>query len=229
MSSFRAAILDFDGVILETEGAAWVSWRELFRSHGADYALEDFQRTIGSAQTAHALFEARCGRPDDWCLLDQRRREIESSLHAGLIVQPGIESLLNQSRALGLGIAVASSSSHTWVDRLLSAHGLLDRFDAIICREDAPRAKPDPDLYWEALRRLGAEPISAVAFEDSRNGVVAARLAGVWCIAVPTPMTATHDFSLADMVVASLADLDLRALLARLATPVSAPRPGRRP
>jgi HAD superfamily hydrolase (TIGR01509 family) len=187
MRSFRAAILDFDGLILETEGAAWASWRELFRSHGADYTLEEFQQGIGSDRTAHSLFEARCGRPDDWSPLDQRRREIEARLHTGLTVQPGIESLLNQSRALGLGLAVASSSSHAWVDRLLSVHGLLDRFDAVICGEDAPRAKPEPDLYHETLRRLGAEPSTAVAFEDSHNGVIAARRAGVRCVAVPRP------------------------------------------
>lgn len=220
MCSFCAVILDFDGLILETEGAAWVAWRELFQDHGSDYALEDFQRGIGSALTAHALFEERCGRPEDWSLLDQRRREIEARLHTGLVVQPGIESLLGQSRALGLGIGVASSSSHAWVDRLLSVHGLLDRFDAVVCREDAAQAKPAPDLYREALRRLGAEPSAAVAFEDSYNGVLAAHTAGVRCVAVPTPMTATQDFSHADVVVGTLADLDLRALLARLVSSV---------
>ena len=228
MSAFRAVVLDFDGLILETEGAAWVSWRELFQAHGSDYTLEDFQQGIGSARTAHALFEERCGRPEDWSVLDLRRREVEARLHAGLAVQPGIESLLVQSRALGLGIAVASSSSHAWVDRLLYVHGLLDRFDAVVCREDAALAKPAPDLYREALRRLGAEQSEAVAFEDSLNGVLAAHAAGIRCVAVPTPMTATQDFSRADLVVGTLADLDLRALLARLATG-SSRGPGRSP
>jgi putative hydrolase of the HAD superfamily len=223
MNRFCAVILDFDGLILETEAAAWASWREIFRSHGSDYTLEDFQRGIGSAQTAHSLFESRCGHPDDWSQLDRRRREIEARLVADLSVQPGIPSLLEQSRALGLGLAVASSSRHAWVDSLLSDHGLLDRFDAVVCREDAARAKPEPDLYQEALRRLRVEPPLAVAFEDSYNGVLAARLAGIRCVAVPTHMTATQSFSHADVVVGTLAGLDLRSLLHRLAAPESGP------
>lgn len=215
MSPFRAAILDFDGLILDTEGACYASWRAIFQEHGAEYTLDEYQQIVGSERSAHAHFEARCGRPEDWSGLDRRRREIEARLHADLVVEPGIVSLLEQSRALGLGIAVASSSSHRWVDGLLREHGLLDRFDAIVCREDVARAKPEPDLYREAVRRLDASPEAAVAFEDSYDGTRAARSAGVRCVAVPTRMTAAQDFSHADVIVPTLAGLDLRDLLAR--------------
>jgi putative hydrolase of the HAD superfamily len=171
---------------------------------------------VGSDRSARSLFEARCGRPADWAAMERQRREIEARLHAELELQPGIPSLLEQARALGMAVGVASSSSHRWVDRLLGEHGILDRFDAVVCREDAARAKPEPDLYLEAARRLGSAPAAAVAFEDSLNGTLAARSAGIRCVAVPTPMTATQDLSVANVVVPTLEGLDLRELLERL-------------
>jgi HAD superfamily hydrolase (TIGR01509 family) len=213
-TTFRAAILDFDGLILETEGPGFESWRALFREHGADYTLAECQELVGTPETAHALFEARCGRPADWAVLERRRKELEDRIHEGLSLQPGVEALLRQARALGLGLAVASSSPHGWVERHLGVHGLSAAFDHLVCVEDAPRAKPAPDLYLEAVRRLGATPATAVAFEDSYNGALAARRAGLWCVAVPTPMTAGQDLSHADAVVPTLEGLDLEALLA---------------
>lgn len=219
MTSFRAAILDFDGLILETEGPCFEAWRAVFREHGGDYALADYLRILGTSETARAVFEARCGVPADWSAVDRRRRELEDRLHEGLSLQPGVEALLRQARDLGLGLAVASSSSRRWVERHLRAHGLLDWFDHLVCREDAPRAKPEPDLYLEAARRLGVPPAAAVAFEDSYNGTLAARRAGLRCVAVPTPMTGGQDLSHADAIVPTLDGLDLMALLARLEAP----------
>lgn len=213
MTTFRAAVLDFDGLILETEGASFEAWRALFREHGADYTVAECQRLIGTPATAHALFEARCGRPADWAALDRRRIAHETRIHEGLSLQPGVEALLRQARALGLGLAVASSSPRRWVTRHLAAHGLADAFDHVVCLEDAPRAKPAPDLYLEAVRRLGAAPAAAVAFEDSYNGALAARRAGLWCVAVPTPMTRGQDLSHADAIVPTLDGLGLAALL----------------
>ncbi len=80
---------------------------------------------------------------------------------------------------------------------------------------DTARAKPRPDLYLEALDRLELEPHQAIAFEDSPNGVTAAKAAGLVCVAVPNPMTATLALDDADLVLDSLADVPLRELLER--------------
>jgi putative hydrolase of the HAD superfamily len=217
MTSFRAVVLDFDGLILETESACYGGWRTLFQEHGADYALAEYQQILGSEGDPKALFEQRCGRPADWAVLERRRRDVEDELNTALAVQPGVVALLDQADAIGLRIGVASSSPHRWVDRHLTTHGLFARFHTIVCRDDVARAKPEPDLYVEALRRFDIAAPMAVAFEDSHNGSLAARRAGLRCVAVPTPMTATQDFSHVDLVVPTLAGVDLTALLARLA------------
>jgi beta-phosphoglucomutase-like phosphatase (HAD superfamily) len=75
--------------------------------------------------------------------------------------------------------------------------------------DDGARTKPAPDLFLLAAERLGVEPARCVAFEDSPNGVVAARAAGMVVVAVPGPMTTGLDMSAADLVVPSLAGIDL--------------------
>ncbi len=97
--------------------------------------------------------------------------------------------------------------------------GLAGRFDFVGCRDDAPRPKPDPDLYILALARLGVTPPEAVAFEDSHSGSLAAKRAGLRVVAVPNAVTERHDFGHADWRVGSLAEVTLPALLARFGTP----------
>jgi len=84
------------------------------------------------------------------------------------------------------------------------------------CRDDVNHAKPAPDLYIAVLACLGVSPSEAVAIEDSPNGVIAAKQAGMFCVAIPNSITATLDLSQADLVLRSLSDVALRELLHRL-------------
>jgi beta-phosphoglucomutase-like phosphatase (HAD superfamily) len=115
-----------------------------------------------------------------------------------------------------LKTAVVSSSDTAWIERHLGRLGRLEGLDAIVAANgDTSRAKPRPDLYLEALERLGLEPAEAIAFEDSPNGIRAAKAAGVACVAVPGPTTATLALDEADLVLESLADVPLAELLER--------------
>ena len=105
--------------------------------------------------------------------------------------------------------------SRAWVRDHLVRHALLSSFDTLVCREDVPRVKPAPDLYLEAISRLGLAADQVIAFEDSHNGSLAAKRAGLWCIAVPNEITATQDFSHADGQLDSLAGIDLAGLAGR--------------
>ena len=126
---------------------------------------------------------------------------------------PGVVELLDQAEALGLAKAVASSSPISWVGRHLDRLGIIERFAAVRTQDDVHRTKPWPDVFLAAATALQVRPERAVVFEDSRNGVLAAKEAGMFCVAVPNRITEGMDFSDADLVVSSLADVDLAALM----------------
>ncbi|CAG1007165.1 partial Validoxylamine A 7'-phosphate phosphatase, partial [Anaerolineae bacterium] len=108
-------------------------------------------------------------------------------------------------------------SPHSWVDAHAKRLGILHYFKHIICQEDVPpgRTKPNADIYLKALDMLKVRNTEAVVFEDSLNGVEAARRAKIFVVAVPNPLTAKMGVS-GDLTVASLADLSLQELMGKV-------------
>ena len=210
-----AVIFDFDGLILDTEWPAFISVVEVFEAHGAELPLVEWQHRIGRGDNAPwpALLEQALGRALDHDELTERRRERKDALTDANPIQPGVVELLDQAESLGLAKAVASSSPISWVGRHLDRLGIHDRFGAVRTQDDVARTKPWPDVFLAAASALGVAPERAVVFEDSHNGVVAAKEAGMFCVAVPNRITEGLDFSDADLVVTSLTDIDLAALL----------------
>ena len=129
---------------------------------------------------------------------------------------PGVERYLAEARRLGLKTAIASSSRSNWVMDHLERFGIDEHFDAILCREDVSRTKPDPELYQKALERLSVPAAETIAFEDSANGIRAAKAAGLFCVAVPNPLTADLDLTDADLQLESLEAVTLPALVKRV-------------
>jgi HAD superfamily hydrolase (TIGR01509 family) len=123
---------------------------------------------------------------------------------AGLDQMPGVRACLEYARAKSIGTAIASSSPFGWVNGHIERLGLTHFFDQIVTVEDVDAAKPAPDLYLRATELLDVDPGDAIALEDSPNGVQSAKAAGLYCVAVPGPMTRTLSFEAADAVLASL-------------------------
>ena len=115
-------------------------------------------------------------------------------------------------------MGIASNSSRRWVAGHLERLGL-DGWACVRCREDVARAKPAPDLYLSAVECLEVAPWEALAVEDSGAGVMAAKAAGLACVAVPSALTASHDFSQADLMLGSLADRSFTEVAATILGP----------
>ncbi len=216
----RALVLDFDGLILDTETAAFESWSTAYDEHGLELSRTRWQRGIGTDRAGFAPLEEigrRMGPGGDVEAMNTRRRLHRDALIARMEPMPGVTAWLRESRRAGLRVGVASSSPLEWVEGHLERLGLREYFDAFATEEDVDRVKPSPDLYLTALERLGAAPDRALALEDSPNGVAAAKAAGITCVAVPGPMTRGLAFDAADLVLDSLAERRLadvwRALL----------------
>ncbi|MDQ2745364.1 MAG: HAD-IA family hydrolase, partial [Chloroflexota bacterium] len=133
---------------------------------------------------------------------------------------PGVLDYIRDAKKLHLKLAVASSSRREWVTEQLSCLEIFEQFDAVICAEDVRRVKPHPDLYRHALSLLGLEPHEAIVFEDSPNGITAARAAGIFCVVVPNPLTRQLPIDHADLRLTSLADMPLQSLISSLAESV---------
>jgi HAD superfamily hydrolase (TIGR01509 family) len=204
----RALVFDFDGLICDTETSSFSTAKAIYEEHGVDLTLEQWQDRIGThARPWYADLEAVVGPLSDRETVLERRRLAHHEQVRAEAAMPGVEAFVAAASDAGLDLAVASSSSVGWVTEHLDRLGLLDRFSVLSCANDEVPAKPDPGVYRLAVDRLGVAPHEAAAFEDSPNGIAAARAAGLRCIAVPNWMTEDLDLSAADAVVGSFADL----------------------
>ena len=217
--SLGAVLFDFDGLILDTESSEFHSVGLVFAEHGVVLDRSEWQGIIGTADHPHwaELLERALGRPlTDRDAVIVRHREHHRVSVAAETVRPGVVELLDEAAAAGVPAAVASSSPHSWVAGHLDRLGLRRRFAALVTRDDLggdrSRTKPAPDVFLAAAGRLGVDPGACVVLEDSPHGVAGARAAGMAVVAVPGPMTTGLDFAAADLVVASLADVDLDRL-----------------
>jgi HAD superfamily hydrolase (TIGR01509 family) len=215
----KAIIFDFDGLILDTELCDYLSWKETYEALGCELSLEKWTANIGSVDFFNPYLElqAQLGEGIDLDPVYLRRKQRDRELLAEQVALPGVEAYLEEAQTLGLKVAIASSARRAWVDEHLGRLRLDHRFAAVRCRDDVDGcSKPDPAVYRAALAALGVEPGQALALEDSPNGVLAAKRAGLTCVAVPNPITARLDLGAADLRLVSLAEVPLSALLTRL-------------
>jgi HAD superfamily hydrolase (TIGR01509 family) len=214
----RAIVFDFDGLILDTEEPVYQSWVEVYREHGEELPFERWVEIVGSTtinfHPQHHL-EERLGRSLTQEVLD-RRVERRTELVLAQRLLPGVVQHIESAKAMGLKLGVASSSTRDWVQGHLERLGILDRFDCLRCRDDVANAKPEPDLYVAVIECLGVHASEAIAIEDSPNGVLAAKRAGLRCVAIPNSITARLDLGQADLILGSLADVTLAGLLSKL-------------
>jgi HAD superfamily hydrolase (TIGR01509 family) len=216
--ALKAIVFDFDGLILDTEEPIYRSWLEVYTAHGQELPAERWMQIVGSSNAAfdpRAYLEEVLGRALTQDVIDERLRR-RTELVLAQAVLPGVAELAAAARDAGLKTGVASSSTQGWVRDHLERLGILALFDCIRCRDDVPLVKPAPDLFLATLDCLGVAPTESVAIEDSPNGVLAAKAAGMFCVAVPNTITAGLDLSRADLVLPSLAGATPESLAASL-------------
>jgi len=210
----KALIFDFDGLILDTEGPEFQAWQEVYTAHGSELKLAAWSQGIGTLGgfDPYGHLEAQLGRPVRREDLRGPLGERTAALIAQLGILPGVTELIKKARQHGLKVGLASSSHHAWVDGHLARLGILKQFDCIRCADDVKAVKPDPELYMTVLAYFNIEANEAIAFEDSPNGILAAKRAGLFCIAVPNPLTAQLALDRADLRVASLETMPIGKL-----------------
>lgn len=219
----KALLFDFDGLILDTETTEFRIWQAIYREYGQEMLPETWGQVIGGYGISNfdgAIHLAELlGDETDVQALRARFRSESDALILQQPILPGVVDYLDDARRLGLRLAIASSSPHNWVDTHLARLGLADRFDVIICGDDVPpgRTKPHPDLFLKALDALKVKADEAIVFEDSPNGVAAARAAEIFVVRVPNPITSLLKTHGANLTLDSLAQISLHEMLNDLA------------
>ena len=213
----RALIFDFDGLILDTETSSYETARVVWADHGAELTLAAWQLQIGTHRR-HWIDELEdiVGPIPERDVVLEHRRLAHNERLLSEVALPGVHDFVLAAHRAGVRLAVASSSTFGWVSTHLERLELLDYFDAIVNCEGGIPAKPAPDVYEAAVAALEVGTAEAIAFEDSSNGIAAAKAAGLVCVAVPNRMTAALDLRAADLLVDSFVELDLDALASLL-------------
>jgi HAD superfamily hydrolase (TIGR01509 family) len=214
MTTLGAIVFDFDGLIVDTEGPGFISWQEVYERFGAKLDLNVWSHATGYVDGFDPALhlEDLLGRRLDWSQIipEREARNWELTLLAKTL--PGIESLFEAARQHGLRIGVASNSGNGWVEEGLKRLGLRHFVDAVVTRDMVMNPKPAPDVYLKTAQTLRIEPNRAVALEDSEPGCRAAKQAGMKAVAIPNKFSERQDFKVADLVVKSAEDLDLKSL-----------------
>jgi HAD superfamily hydrolase (TIGR01509 family) len=215
MVAVRALLFDVDGTLAETEEGHRQAFNEVFATSGIPWRWEqdhyrELLRVTGGKE--RMLHHARAHDPERLATIQERLAALHEAKNeryacwveaSGGALRPGVRRLIEEARSRGLRVAIVTTTSRANVEALLRA-AALGPFDAVVCGEDVAKKKPDPEAYEIALRRLALPAEACVAFEDSRNGLLAARAAGVRTVVTPSLYSAGEDFAGAWLVARDL-------------------------
>lgn len=183
----RAIVFDMDGLLLDTERIALDTFEDACRAHGLNVERAVYERCIGtSAQGTRDILGGALG----YDVYDRLSREWSGRYEARVLTQAvdvkdGALEILQLTRALGVPIALATSTATELARTKLRLAGMLEFFAAIVGGDAVTNPKPHPEPYLTAARTLGFAPNQCWAIEDSDNGVRAAHAAGLFVLQIP--------------------------------------------
>jgi beta-phosphoglucomutase family hydrolase len=206
-ASMAAVIFDMDGTLIDSTEADYLAWKRTFADYGIELTYPDYFPLLGKRSSDVATSVLHLNEEKAAEALQKK-----ADYFTEIITQNGINTIphaldfVAAVRARKLKIALATSSRKSKMKLVLERTGLLPFFDVLVSGDEVINGKPAPDIFLMAAERLGVEPAGCLVVEDAVNGVLAAKRAGMQCLAITTTHAADqlHD---ADMVVDSFANL----------------------
>jgi HAD superfamily hydrolase (TIGR01509 family) len=209
----KAFIFDMDGVIIDSEPFHYEFQLATMKAFGIDIPKEEFDQFTGMTN------------PEIWSILKKEynlapsvEEIIEQQLNQKLAylkdlqIGPidGILELLQDLRRNHIAIALASSSPIRFIEAVLDKFNIRDYYDCVISGEVVGKGKPHPEIFLKTARELGVSPEHCMVLEDSRNGTIAAKSAGMRCIGFANPNSGLQDLSAADVIVNSIREINVQ-------------------
>lgn len=206
MRRIAAVIFDMDGVLLDSEPLHLLATQAALGARGRGYSERDNRAFVGATdrelfRVLRILFDLDA---DTEALVAAKTAHLIALVRARPRPMPGVPSVPRALREAGFDLGLASASGRAVIRTVLERLGLDDAFRVVVSADEAPRGKPAPDVFTMTARRLGVDPGHCLVVEDSRNGVLAAKAAGMTVAAIPCAATSHEDFSPADLVLPSL-------------------------
>jgi HAD superfamily hydrolase (TIGR01509 family) len=183
----KAALFDMDGLLIDSEAVYIVAMQAAARALDREMSLDFCHRMVGVPRVeCDVMVQELYGDGFD---LEEFRgvysANVRQLMEARVPIKAGVVGVLDFLAERGMPCGVATSALRATAESHLGRAGLLARFATLVARDDVERAKPFPDIYLEAARRLGVPPGNCIAFEDSSPGLTAAHAAGTMAIMVP--------------------------------------------
>ncbi|HSB41327.1 MAG TPA: HAD family phosphatase [Methylomirabilota bacterium] len=205
----RAVIFDMDGVLVDSEPFGFEALRRVMARYGRGYSEEENAEFLGRTTIESCrILKARHALPDSVDRLAELYLEaMLEQIGRGPIPMPGVPSVLERVRGAGYRLALASSAELRVIHANLAALALGPLFEVVVSGTQVGRGKPAPDVFVAAAERLAVAPEGCLVVEDSRNGLLAAKAAGMLCAVVPCAHTRHQDFREADHHLRALPDL----------------------
>lgn len=212
----QTVIFDMDGVIVDTEPVHHYAYNTHFKQLNIDVSPEMYASFTGnSTKNIFERLKSQFNLDEDvQTLVDTKRNLFNDAFDSkdDLHLLDGVEDLIKDLHSNGMQLILASSSATVTINRIFNRFGLYKYFSHIVSGEDFPKSKPHPAIFLKAAELANTPVENCIVIEDSTNGIMAAKAAGIYCIGYDSFHSKMQDYSLADLVISDFKELSFEKI-----------------